>query len=122
MGEDSLSQFCTWVDAVYGLHPDLKIHAGSCMSFGYGVVYCKSIKQKLNTKSSSADKVVRVSDYLPYNIWICLFMVAQGYYIKKNILFQDNQSTINMEKNRKKSCTGNSRRIDIRYFFDKERI
>ena len=46
-------------------------------------------------------------------------MGAQGYDIKKNILFRDNQSAIKMEKNGKKSCTGKSRHIGIHYFFDK---
>ena len=41
-------------------------------------------------------------------------MGAQGYDIKQNILFQDNQSTLNMEKNGKKFCTDNYRHIDIR--------
>ena len=121
MGVYSLIQLCTKVDAAYGVHPDLKIHTGGCMSFGYGMVHCKSSKQKLNTKSSIKDEVVGVSDYLPNNIWICLFMGAQGYEIKQNILFQDNQSAINMEKKKKKLLTGNSRHIDIRYLFAKKR-
>ena len=33
-------------------------------------------------------------------------MGAQRYDIKKNILFQDNQSAINMEKNRKSLALG----------------
>ena len=49
-------------------------------------------------------------------------MGAQGYAIKQNILFQDNQSTINMEKNGNNSYTGNYRRINIRYFFAKNRV
>ena len=119
MGEDSLSQLCTWVDAAYGVHPDLKSHTGGCMSFGYGMVHCNYCKQKLNTKSSTEEEVVGISDYLTYNIWICLFMGAKGYDIKQNILFQDNQSEMKMEKNGRKSCTGNSRHIYIRYFFAK---
>ena len=59
-------------------------------------------------------EVVGVSDYLQYNICTFLFMGAQGYDINHNILFQDNQSAIKMEKIGKKSCTGNSRQIDIR--------
>ena len=31
MGADSLKQLCTWVDAAYGVHPDLKSHIGGCM-------------------------------------------------------------------------------------------
>ena len=39
-----------------------------------------------------------------------------------NIIYQDNQSAIHMEKNGRNSCTGNSRHIHIRYFFVKDRI
>ena len=49
-------------------------------------------------------------------------MSAQGYIVKKNILYQDNESAIRMEKNGRNSCTGNSRHIDIRYFFVKDRV
>ena len=66
-------------------------------------------------------KCCMVGNYLPYNIWICLFMISQGYEIKHKNSFQDNQSAINMDKNRKKSCTGNYRYIDICYFFAKGR-
>ena len=49
-------------------------------------------------------------------------MGAQGYEIKQNLFFQVNQSAINMEKNGKKLFTANSRHIDIRYLFDKDRV
>ena len=63
-----------------------------------------------------------MSDYLPYNIWVFLFRRGQKYNIKQNGLFQDNQSPIKMEKNGKKFCTGNSKHIDICYFFSKDRV
>ena len=40
----------------------------------------------------------------------------------KNILFQDNQSAIYLERNGKGSSTGNSLHINMRYFFVKDRI
>ena len=92
------------------------------MSFGYGMVHCKSSKQKIKTKSSTEAEVVGISDYLPYNICICLVVGAQRYDIKHNILFQDNQSAINMEKHGKKSCTGKSSHIVILYFFSNDMI
>ena len=50
-------------------------------------------------------------------------MHEQGYIVENNTLLQDNQSTIFlMLKNGRNSCTGNSRIIDIRYFFVKDRI
>ena len=52
----------------------------------------------MNTKSSTRAKLVGVGYYLPYNIFICLFMGAEGYDIKQDIFFQDNYDAINMEK------------------------
>ena len=49
-------------------------------------------------------------------------MKEQGYNITNNVMYQDNQSAIKMEKNGRNSCTGNSRHIDIRYFFVKDRV
>ena len=49
-------------------------------------------------------------------------MRSQRYDIKQDILFQDNQSAIQMEENGKKSCTGNYRHISISYFFSKDRV
>ena len=51
-----------------------------------------------------------------------MFLEAQGYGIKENVVYQDNKSAILMEKNGRNSCTGNSRHINVRYFFVKDRI
>ena len=74
IGSDSLSQLFTWVDASYGVNFDLKSHTGDVMSFVYGMAYYKSSKKKINTKISTESKVVGISDYLPYKIWICFPM------------------------------------------------
>ena len=44
-------------------------------------------------------------------------MAAQGYDISSNILFQDNQSTIKLLENGKRSSTQRTRAVEIRYFF-----
>ena len=92
------------------------------MSLGLGTLHAKSSKQKLNTKSSTEAELVGVSVYLPYNIWIIMFLEAQGYLLSSNILKQDNESAIRMERNGRNSCTGNSRHVNIRYFFVQDRI
>ena len=122
VGATSLNEMVTWVDAAFASHMDKKSHTGGTISFGVGVVHSKSGKQKLNTKSSTEAELVGVSDYLPYHIWIINFLQAQGYNIKKKTLYQDNQSAIKMERNGRNSCTGNSRHIDIRYFFVHDRV
>jgi hypothetical protein len=82
----------------------------------------KSSKQKLNTKSSTEGELVGGSDYLPHSIWTKKFMEAQGYVIKENTFYQDNQSAIRFMKNGRKSCGQKSKHIDIRYFFIKDRL
>ena len=95
---------------------------GGCMSMGLGVFHARSSKQKINTKSSTETELVGASEYLPFNIWALNFLEAQGYKIENNVLFQDNQGAMLMEKNGRNSCTGNSRHISIRYFFIKDRV
>ena len=42
--------------------------------------------------------------------------------MRENNIYQDNQSATRMERNGRRSCTGNLRHISIRYFFVKDRI
>ena len=67
-------------------------------------------------------ELVGVSEYIPYNLWLMMFLQSQGYGIKNNVVYQDNQSTIRMLKNGRSSCTGNSRHINVRYFFVEDRV
>jgi hypothetical protein len=122
LGADDIGMMKTWVDASYAVHMDMKSHTGGVVSFGIGAVMSKSSKQKLNVKSSTEAELVGASDYLPYPIWAKKFLAAQGYVLKENVFYQDNQSTIRFERNGRKSCGPNSRHIDIRYFFIKDRI
>ena len=93
-------------------------------SYLYGIFFLhgKSSKQKINVKSYTEVELVGVSEYLPYNIWLLMFMDAQVYGIKDNVVFQDNQSTARIHVNVRNSCTGNSRHIKICYFFVKDRL
>ena len=100
----------------------MKSHTGGVTSFGRGILCSKSSKQKLNTKSSTEAELVGFSDFLPYPLWFLFFLKHQGYDLSENVIFQDNQSAIRLEKNGRNSCTGNSRHIDIKYFFVKDRI
>ena len=110
------------MDKAFRVHPNMRGHTGGAIFMGYGVLHCKGAKQKLNTKSSTESKLVGVSEYVPYNIWVIMFLKEQGYEIENNIIYQDNQSTMKMLINGRNSCTGNSCHLSIRYFFVKDRI
>jgi len=72
-----------------------------------GLVHGRSLKQKLNTKSSTEAEVVGVSEYMPYNIWMVNFLGKQGYKVSENVLMHDNKITMKLEINGRNSCTGN---------------
>jgi hypothetical protein len=112
IGADDLLKMKPWVDASYAVHMDMKSHTGGVVSFGTGAVMGKSSKQKLNTKSSTEAELVGAGDYLPHAIWARKFLQKQGYAIKQNTFYQDNQSAIQFEKNGRKLCGPNSRHID----------
>ena len=76
-----------------------------------------SRKQKLNTRSSTESELVGADDASQLILWTQLFLEAQGYDIDRNILYQDNKSTILLETNGKKSSSNRTRALNIRYFF-----
>ena len=51
-GEEAVS-ILAYVDASYGIHPNMKSHTGCVIGIGCGPVYSKSTGQKLNAKSST---------------------------------------------------------------------
>ena len=122
LGADDLKKMQSWVDVSYAVHDDCKSHTGGAISWGVGVLMSKSRKQKLNTKSSTEGEIVGVSDYLPNMIWTKRFLQEQGINIEENILHQDNQSAIKIERNGRRSSGQKTKHIDNRYFWIKDRI
>ena len=76
----------------------------------------------MNTRSSIETEVVGTSEYLSKNIYFEMFMEAQGYKLWSNILAEDNESTIQMSKNCRDSCTSTSKHIAIKYFWVTDQI
>jgi hypothetical protein len=50
-------------------------------------------------------------------LWTKFFLEAQGYYVDKNIVYQDNKSTILLETNGKKSSGKRTHALNISCFF-----
>ena len=76
-----------------------------------------SLKQKINTPSSSEAEIVVVDDFVTMISWITNFLQAQGYDILKNILYQKNQSATPLEQNGLKSFSNRSWHQNIIYIF-----
>lgn len=102
IGADTFTAFKTFV--AYRVHMDMKSHTGGAMTFRHDVIMSKSSKQKLNVKSWTKGEVVGMSDYVSFPIWIRYFLEEQGCKVEENIVYQDNQSVMKIEKNGIQSC------------------
>lgn len=105
-----------WIDASYAVHPDMKGHTGGTMSMGSGSVYSTSTKQKLVARSSTESEVIGVHDVVPQAVWTSHFLTEQGIQVKQNVVYQDNMSSMLLEKNGRSSSSKRTRHMNIRFF------
>jgi hypothetical protein len=110
------------VDASFAVHPDKKSHTGATMLLGRGSAYSRSTRQRLNTKSSTEAELVGVDDVMPQVLWTRYFLEAQGYTVRDSIIYQENRSSILLEKNGRRSSGKRTQDIHIRYFFVTDRV
>ena len=82
---------------------------------GRGFPIAISIKQKLNTRSSSETDIVSVNDCMNAVLWNIYWLDAQGYDFLEDIVYQDNKSAILLENNGKSSSRHFTKHINIRY-------
>jgi KUP system potassium uptake protein len=111
-----------WIDTSFAVHPDMWSHTGVAMSMGKGCPISSSTRQKINTKSSTEAELVGVDDGMPFITWARNFLKHQGVAVNDNVVYQDNQSAILLEKNGRASSGRQTRHINIRYFFVTDRV
>jgi hypothetical protein len=132
LGWDGTGQLTWSVDASFAVHKDMRSHTGAVLSLGQGALVSMSLKQKINTKSSTEAELVGVDDAMNFVEWIQLFVEQQiksindDSVLKKigndTVIQQDNTSTIQLENNGKQSSTKRTRHINIRYFYVTSKI
>ncbi len=84
-------------------------------------MFVTSSKQSIVAKSSTEVEMIAVSDHAGELIAQNEFYIHQCGSNKLAILYQDNQSTIRLMKNRKTS-SDRTKHIKIRYFWRKDRV
>ena len=123
LAADDSGQIRWWIDSSFVVHEDMKSHTGGTMSMGKGSIYSTSTKQKLVTRSSTEAEVVAVHDVMPQLMWTGgHFLLEQGFCVKESLLYQDNTSSILIEKNGQSSCLKQTCHMNIRYFFVKDQV
>ena len=103
-----------YVDAAFAVHKDMRGHTRALITMGRGAAFSKSSKQKLNMKNLTEDELVGVNDIMMQVIWTRYFLEVKGYKINYGIIYQDNQSDINMYKNGRRLSSKWPRHISIR--------
>ena len=122
LGGDNSGVLRWYVDASFAVHSNMRGHTGGGLTMGKGFPIVSSTKQKLNTRSSTESELVGVDDMMPSILWTRYFLKAQGYHVNDNIIFQDNKSTMLLERNGKASSSRCTKHINVRYFFITDRI
>ena len=100
-----LNQAERFIDGAFAVHNDMRSHSGAFMSFRNGMFNGGSIKQKINTTSSTEAEIVAVHDNMAAVLWTSYFLSEQEYQVKPSIIHQDNLSSILLETNGKASSS-----------------
>ncbi|KAL7571371.1 hypothetical protein ACA910_007683 [Epithemia clementina (nom. ined.)] len=119
---ESLTKLDWHIDAAFAVHPDFKSHTGALIALEKGSIGGTSKKQKVNTRSSTEAEIIGTDDTIGQVLWSRLFMEAQGYPIEKNVIKQDNISSMKLEANGKASSGKRTRHLNIKYFFITDQI
>ena len=122
LGADSSGVLKWYVDASFAVHPNMQGHTGGGLTMGRGFSIISSTKHKLNTRSSTESELIGGDDMMPQVLWKQYFLKSQGYKVNDNIVFQDNKSTMLLERNGKASSSKRTKHINLRYFFITDKI
>ena len=89
---------------------------------GCGAMINTSKKLGIVTTSSTETEVVAYSERFPKCAWFRYFRLAQGANDKEEILFQNNKSTILLQKKHPFSIGRESKHIHTRHYFVVDKV
>ena len=72
----------------YPIHLDCKSHTRACVVLGHDSILCISVKQKINTKSSTKAEFVGVDDVMTFSMWMKHFFESQVRLVNMNSLLK----------------------------------
>jgi hypothetical protein len=118
---DEMNFIIHWyVDGSHQIHEDCRGQIRSLMTLGKGAAISSSNKMKCNTQSSTETELISLHDKLPDIAWTRYFVECQGYDIDECVVFQDNMSTLSLEKNGRISSSKRTKHIKAKYFVIKD--
>ncbi len=109
-----------YVNGSHQVHKDCRGKIWCLMMMGKGAGISSLNVMKCNTRSSSETELISIHDKLPDIIWIRYFVEGQGYDIDEYMIFQDNMSSLSLEKNGRVSSSKWTNHIKVKYFLIKD--
>jgi hypothetical protein len=114
-GADGTGVLNWYFDASFAVHANMRGHTGGVLTMGRGFSIVSSTKHKINMH-------VGVNDMMSLIIWTHYFLKDQGYKVSDNIIFQDNKSTMLLERNDKALSGKRTKHINVQYFIITDQI
>ncbi len=109
-----------YVDGSHQVHEDCRGQIGCLMTMGKGAAISSLNVMKCNTRSSTETELISIHNKLPDIIWRRYFVEGQGYNIDEYMIFQDNMSSLSLEKNGRVSSSKRMKHIKAKYFLIKD--
>jgi hypothetical protein len=98
-----------------------KSRSGYSGHYGAALIFCRSMRQKLVTRSTAEAEIVAMDDASSLTMWVRGFLDLLGLLVGPVVMYEDNQSTIAMVKNG--NCTAErTRHINVKYFWLHDKI
>ena len=120
LSADEMNFIVHWyVDGSHQIHKDCSGQIGCLMTMGKGVAISSSNIMKCNTQSSTETELISLHEKLPDIVWTRYFVECQGHDIDEYIIFQDNMSSLSLEKNGRISSSKWTKNIKAKYFLVK---
>jgi hypothetical protein len=119
---DNFAMLKWYVNRSHNIHADCRGHGGALFTMGKGETSSYSRNLKLNTRSSTENKLVMVDMYMPEMLWLLHFIQAQGYEAECIGLYQDNVSMQHLIKNGCMLSRKKTKHIKAKFFFIKDRV
>ena len=95
----------------------MKGNTGATLSLGKGGIYSGSWKQRLEARSSTESELIGVYDVFPQILWTKQFLEELGWKDSASVIYQDNSSSILLERNGRCLSTKRMKHINIKYFY-----
>ena len=87
-----------YIDGSYSVQPNMRGHTGGRLKMGRRLPILTSIKQKLNTRSSTKSEIIGVDQLMTSVLWTKYFLETWGYVVSENIIYQEKKRYYSGEK------------------------